>query len=151
MSSRKSLDNRNQARGRAFTDFSFISTEFVPLLNVKLRILRPSYVIKVANGKKIETDRIIRECVLELEDSLFTIDLIPFGHGSFDVIVGRDWLSKHNVEIICHEKVVRKPLASGKVLLVNGERTEESLKALRSTKSDEHKLNDITIMRHFPE
>ncbi|GJZ27937.1 reverse transcriptase domain-containing protein [Tanacetum coccineum] len=33
-------------------DFSFISTEFVPILNVKPSILRPSYVIEVANGKK---------------------------------------------------------------------------------------------------
>ncbi|GKD74005.1 putative reverse transcriptase domain-containing protein, partial [Tanacetum coccineum] len=64
----------------------FISTEFVPLLNVKPSILRPSYVIEVANGKKVEIDKIIRGCILELEDSLFTINLIPFGHGSFDVI-----------------------------------------------------------------
>ncbi|GJX82725.1 reverse transcriptase domain-containing protein [Tanacetum coccineum] len=68
-------------------NFSFVSTKFVPLLNVKPSILRPTYVIEVANGKKVETDRIIRGCFLELGYSLFTIDLIPFGHGSFDVIV----------------------------------------------------------------
>ncbi|GJV40805.1 putative reverse transcriptase domain-containing protein [Tanacetum coccineum] len=54
-------------------------------------------------------------------------DLIPFGHGSFDVILEIDWLSKHKVEIVFHEKVVRIPLASGKVLQVQGERTEENL------------------------
>nr|GFD24575.1 reverse transcriptase domain-containing protein [Tanacetum cinerariifolium] len=69
-------------------DFSFISTDFVPLLNVKPSTLRPGYVIEVANGKKVETDMIICGCILELGDSLFTIDLIPFGHGSFDIIVG---------------------------------------------------------------
>ncbi|GJT96240.1 hypothetical protein Tco_1091758 [Tanacetum coccineum] len=71
-----------------YADFSLISIEFMPLLNVKPIILRPSYVIEVSNGKKVETDRIIQDCVLELWDSLFTIDLIPFGDGSFDVIVG---------------------------------------------------------------
>ncbi|GJU22425.1 putative reverse transcriptase domain-containing protein, partial [Tanacetum coccineum] len=65
----------------------FIFTEFVPLLNVKPNIIRPGYVIEVANGKKVETDRIIRGCKLELGNFLFTIDLIPFCHGSFDVIV----------------------------------------------------------------
>ncbi|GKD00548.1 reverse transcriptase domain-containing protein, partial [Tanacetum coccineum] len=41
--------------------FSFISTEFVPLLDVKPSTLRPSYVIEVANDKKVETDRSIRD------------------------------------------------------------------------------------------
>ncbi|GKC72622.1 putative reverse transcriptase domain-containing protein, partial [Tanacetum coccineum] len=35
------------------------------------------------------------------------------GHGSFNVIVGMDWLSEHKAEILCHEKVVRIPLESG--------------------------------------
>ncbi|GKA92233.1 putative reverse transcriptase domain-containing protein, partial [Tanacetum coccineum] len=102
-------------------DFSFISTKFAPLLNVKPSIVSPGYVIEVANGKKEEVDRIIRDCKLELGNSLFTIDLIPLGHGSFDVIVGMDWLSKNKAEIVCHEKVVRIPLEGGEVLRVQGE------------------------------
>ncbi|GJU69000.1 putative reverse transcriptase domain-containing protein [Tanacetum coccineum] len=43
---------------------------------------------------------------------------IVTGHGSFDVIVGMDWLSKHKAEIVCHKKVVRIPLESGETLLV---------------------------------
>ncbi|GJS90028.1 reverse transcriptase domain-containing protein [Tanacetum coccineum] len=74
-------------------DFSFISTKFAPLLNEKPSIANPGYVIEVANGKKEEVDRIFRGCRLELGDSIFPIDLIPLGQGSFDVIVGMDWLS----------------------------------------------------------
>ncbi|GJR28662.1 putative reverse transcriptase domain-containing protein [Tanacetum coccineum] len=48
-------------------DFSFISTEFAPLLNVKPSIVNPGYVIEVADGKKVEVDRIIHDCKLELE------------------------------------------------------------------------------------
>ncbi|GJZ23697.1 putative reverse transcriptase domain-containing protein [Tanacetum coccineum] len=62
--------------------------------------LKPDYVLEVANGKKVETGRIIHGCKLELGDSMFTIDLIPFGHGSFDVIVVMDWLSRHKAEIV---------------------------------------------------
>ncbi|GKD28840.1 hypothetical protein Tco_1239618 [Tanacetum coccineum] len=39
-------------------------------------------------------------------------------HGSFDVTVGMDWLSNHQAEIICHEKVVRIPLLGGKIVVV---------------------------------
>ncbi|GKB20264.1 putative reverse transcriptase domain-containing protein [Tanacetum coccineum] len=42
-------------------DFSFISTNFAPLLNVKPSIVNPGYVIEVADGKKVEVDRIIRD------------------------------------------------------------------------------------------
>ncbi|GJX95113.1 putative reverse transcriptase domain-containing protein [Tanacetum coccineum] len=91
-------------------DFSFISTNFAPLLNVKSSIVNPGYVIEVADGKKVEVDRIIRDCKLELGNSLFIIDLIPLGHGSFDVIVGMDWFSKNKVVIVCHKKVVEIPL-----------------------------------------
>ncbi|GJY73980.1 putative reverse transcriptase domain-containing protein [Tanacetum coccineum] len=102
-------------------DFSFISTEFVSLLNVKPSIANPSYVIEIADGKKVEVNRIIRGCKLELGNSLFTIDLIPLGHGSFDVIVGMDWLSQNKPMIVYHEKVVEIPLIGGEILMVQGE------------------------------
>ncbi|GJR53704.1 putative reverse transcriptase domain-containing protein [Tanacetum coccineum] len=130
-------------------DFSFISTEFAPLLNVKPSIVNPGYVIEVADGKKVEVDRIIRDCKLELGGSLFSINLIPLGHGSFDVIVGMDWLSQHKAVIVCHEKVVEIPVEDGRILRVHGERTVGITKALKSAKEDEPKLSDISVVREF--
>ncbi|GJV50688.1 putative reverse transcriptase domain-containing protein [Tanacetum coccineum] len=43
---------------------NFISTEFAPLLNVKSSIVNPGYVIEVADGKKVEVDRIIQYVVI---------------------------------------------------------------------------------------
>ncbi|GKD92655.1 putative reverse transcriptase domain-containing protein [Tanacetum coccineum] len=80
------------------------------------------------NAIKVHQDPNI---VTELGDSLFTLDLIPFGHGSFDVIMGMDWLFRHKAEIFFHKKVVRIPLENDKVLLVRGEQTEESLKSIK--------------------
>ncbi|GJY53953.1 reverse transcriptase domain-containing protein [Tanacetum coccineum] len=102
-------------------DFSFISTKFAPILNVKPIIANPGYVIEIADGKKVEVDKIIRGCKLELRSSLFTIDLIPLGHGSFNVIVGMDWLSHNKAVIVCNEKVVEIPLVDGEILRVHGE------------------------------
>ncbi|GJU98821.1 putative reverse transcriptase domain-containing protein [Tanacetum coccineum] len=116
-------------------DFSFISTKFAPLLNVKPSIVNPGYVIEVADGKKVEVDRIIRDCKLELESSLFSINLIPLGHGSFDVIVGMDWLSQHKAVIVYHKKVVEfhidlvpgaTPIAKSPYLLAPSEMQELS-------------------------
>ncbi|GJY16454.1 putative nucleotidyltransferase, ribonuclease H [Tanacetum coccineum] len=113
--------------------------------------VNPEYVIEVADGKKVEVDRVIRDCKLELGTSLFTIDLVPLGHGSFDVIVGMDWLSEHKAEIVCHKKVVRIPLENGEILHVQGEHNSGISKALSNMKVDEQKLSDIFVVRDFIE
>ncbi|GJS07858.1 putative reverse transcriptase domain-containing protein [Tanacetum coccineum] len=130
-------------------DFSFISTEFAPLLNVKPSIVNPGYVIEVAHGKKVEVDRIICDYKLELGNSLFNINLISLGHGSFDVIVRMDWLSQNKAVIVYLEKVVEIPLEGSEILRVQGERTLGVAKALMNTKVDELKVSDISIIRDF--
>nr|GEV75016.1 putative reverse transcriptase domain-containing protein [Tanacetum cinerariifolium] len=72
------------------------------------------YEIEIANGQLVEIDKVIKGYKLEIDGHVFNIDLIPFGHGSFDVLIGMDWLSNHKAEIICHEKAVRIPLLVGK-------------------------------------
>ncbi|GJR97805.1 putative reverse transcriptase domain-containing protein [Tanacetum coccineum] len=130
-------------------DFSFISTKFAPLLNVEPCIVNPGYVIEIADGKSVEVDRIIRDCKLELGNSLFTIDLIPLGHGSFDMIVGMDWLSKNNVVIVCHEKVVEIPIKEGGILRVHGERIWKAAKALMNAKVDVPRISDLLVVQDF--
>nr|GFB08879.1 putative reverse transcriptase domain-containing protein [Tanacetum cinerariifolium] len=98
-------------------DYSFVSTTFIPLLGIEPSELGFRYEIEIASGQLVEIDRVIKGCRLEIEGRVFDIDLIPFEHGSFDVIIGIDWLSNHNTEIIFHEKVVRIPLLDGKVFL----------------------------------
>ncbi|GJU70695.1 reverse transcriptase domain-containing protein [Tanacetum coccineum] len=73
--------------------------------------------IEIASGQLVEIDKGIKGYKLEIESHVFDIELIPFGHKSFDVIIGMDWLSNYKAEIICHEKVVRIPLSDGKVPL----------------------------------
>ncbi|GJU81517.1 putative reverse transcriptase domain-containing protein [Tanacetum coccineum] len=132
-------------------DYSFVSTTFVPLLDIEPSSLGFSYEIEIASGQLVEINKVIRGCKLEIEGHTFDIDLIPFGHGSFDVIIGMDWLSRHRAEIVCHERVVRIPLPHGEMLRVYGERPEEKVKRLMSAKAEEPKLEDIAIIRNFSE
>ncbi|GJS49784.1 putative reverse transcriptase domain-containing protein [Tanacetum coccineum] len=131
-------------------DYSFISTNFLPLINMKPSVISPGYEIEIASGVKVETNNIIRGCRLELEGHTFIIDLIPFGYGSFDVIVGMDWLSKLRAKIVCYEKIIQIPLSNGDILEVHGERPEGNLKQLKTMKVNEPKLKDIPVVREFP-
>ncbi|GJY97170.1 putative reverse transcriptase domain-containing protein [Tanacetum coccineum] len=85
--------------------------------------------------------------VTEIEGRDFDIELIPFGHGSFDVIIGMDWLSNYKAKIISHEKVVRIPLPDGNVHRVLGERPEEKARFLMGV----NKQEEIVVVRDFPE
>ncbi|GJS76859.1 putative reverse transcriptase domain-containing protein [Tanacetum coccineum] len=129
------------------TDYSFVSTTFIPLLGLEPSDLGFRYEIEIASGQLVEIDKVIKGCKLEIEGHVFDIDLIPFGHGSFDVIIGMDWLSNYKAEIICHEKVVRIPLPDGKVLRVLGERPKEKTRFLMGVKKQE----EIVVVRDFPE
>ncbi|GKD72767.1 putative reverse transcriptase domain-containing protein [Tanacetum coccineum] len=108
-------------------DYSFVSTTFIPMLDIEPINLGFSYRIEITIRQLIEINKVIRGCKLEIEGHTFDIDLIPFGHRSFDVIVGMDWLSMHKAEFICHEKVVRIPLPYREMLKVLGERPEEKV------------------------
>ncbi|GJU30742.1 putative reverse transcriptase domain-containing protein [Tanacetum coccineum] len=70
-------------------DYSFISTKFLPLINMKPSVISPGYEIEIASGVIVETNKIIRGGRLKLEGHTFIIDLIPFGYGSLDVKIYR--------------------------------------------------------------
>nr|GEY10245.1 putative reverse transcriptase domain-containing protein [Tanacetum cinerariifolium] len=93
------------------------------------------YEVEIASGKLEKINKVIKNCKIEIEGHVFDIDLIPFRHGSFDVILGMDWLSNHKAEIICHEKVVRIPILDGKVLKVLGENPNKKMRQLNSAKA----------------
>ncbi|GKF27584.1 putative reverse transcriptase domain-containing protein [Tanacetum coccineum] len=128
-------------------DYSFVSTTFIPLLGLEPSDLGFKYEIEIASRQLVEIYKVVKGCKLEIEGHVFDIDLISFGHGSFDVIISMDWLSNYKAEIVCHKKVVRIPLTDGKVLRVLGERPEEKARFLMGVKKQE----EIVVVRDFPE
>ncbi|GKA46148.1 putative reverse transcriptase domain-containing protein [Tanacetum coccineum] len=61
--------------------------------------------------------------------------------GSFNVIIGMDWLSKYHAKILCDEKVVHIPI-DGETLIIRAQVMEKN--------SDEKRLEDIPVVREFP-
>nr|GEZ51583.1 putative reverse transcriptase domain-containing protein [Tanacetum cinerariifolium] len=82
---------------------------------------------------------------------MFKIDLLPTRLGSFDVIVGMDWLSYHRAVIVCYEKIVYIPLPNGEILEIHGEKPKKDPKSLSCIKADEVRLDNIHTVCDFPE
>ncbi|GJR94777.1 putative reverse transcriptase domain-containing protein [Tanacetum coccineum] len=117
---------------------SFVSTTFSALLDVI-----PS-IHELADGRISETNIVLRGYTLGLLGHPFNIDLMLVELGSFDVIIGMDWLTDHHAVIVCDEKIVRIPYGD-KVLIV------QVMKKETEDKSEEKRLEDVPIVRYFPE
>ncbi|GJY08072.1 putative reverse transcriptase domain-containing protein [Tanacetum coccineum] len=64
--------------------------------------------------------------------------------GSFDVIIGMDWLANHHAVIVCDEKIVRIPYGDkGLIVQVTKKETEDKLEKKR--------LEDVPTVWDFPE
>ncbi|GJX02316.1 reverse transcriptase domain-containing protein [Tanacetum coccineum] len=103
-------------------DRSFISSTFSEHLNVTPTALDTGYDVELADGKSLTATTILRGCTLNLQNHTFKIDLLPIEIGSFDVIIGMDWMSKHRAIVVCYEKYIRIPYGND-VLIVRGERS----------------------------
>ncbi|GJU53779.1 putative reverse transcriptase domain-containing protein [Tanacetum coccineum] len=101
-------------------DRSFVSSTFSALLDVAPSTLDTSYAIVLADERILETNVVLRGCTLGLLGHPFDIDLMPVELGSFDIIIGMDWLAKYHALIVYDEKVVRIPYGD-EVLIIQGD------------------------------
>nr|GEY32227.1 reverse transcriptase domain-containing protein [Tanacetum cinerariifolium] len=100
---------KKQNVAKTGADRSFISTAFSSLVNIDLTPLGSSYDVELADGKMVGIYTIIRGCTINFQNHPFNIDLMPVELGSFDVIIGMDWLRRCHAVIVCDDKLVQIP------------------------------------------
>ncbi|GJS80437.1 putative reverse transcriptase domain-containing protein [Tanacetum coccineum] len=125
-----------------------------------------AYMLKDRNAQ--QDPNVVTGCTLTLLNQPFEIDLMPIKLGSFNVVIGLDWLSKYHAKIHCDEKVVHIPI-NGETLIIRGDRSKTRLNLIScikteryisrgcqvfmiqvmEKKSDEKKLEDIPIVKEF--
>ncbi|GKB77948.1 putative reverse transcriptase domain-containing protein [Tanacetum coccineum] len=128
-----------------------------------------SYEVELADGKVVSTNNVLKGCTLNLVNHLFKIDLMPIELGTFDIIIGMDWLVKHDAVIVCGEKVDRIPYGN-ETLTVEGDKCSSRLKVISCIKAckyiergchlflahvtenkpKEKRLEDVPIIHNFP-
>ncbi|GJU69252.1 reverse transcriptase domain-containing protein [Tanacetum coccineum] len=112
-------------------DRSFISLSIASKLNIPSITIDTFYNIEMADGNLVSTNTIIKGYTLTLVNQPFEIDLMPIKLGSFDVVIGMDWLSKYHAKILCDEKVVHIPIN------------------VVEKKVDEKRLEDFSVVKEF--
>ncbi|GJZ93061.1 putative reverse transcriptase domain-containing protein [Tanacetum coccineum] len=129
-------------------DRSFISTAFSSLINIAPTLLENSYNVKLADGKIVGVDTIMRGYTLNFLNQPFNIDLMPVELGSFNIIIGMDWLRKYHAVIVCDEKLVRIPYGN-ETLIFRGnksnDRRESWLTIISCSKAQEYMAKGCQI------
>ncbi|GJW90787.1 reverse transcriptase domain-containing protein [Tanacetum coccineum] len=151
-------------------DKSFVSISLASMLNIPSITLDTTYDIEMADGNLVGTNTVIQGCALILLNQPFKIDIMPIKLGSFDVVIGMDWLSKYHARIICDEKFIHIPIDGGTLIIRDDQsknrlsltsciKTERYISRgyqvfvaqVMEKKSAEKRLEDIRVVREFPE
>nr|GFB49428.1 putative reverse transcriptase domain-containing protein [Tanacetum cinerariifolium] len=88
---------------------SFVSTAFSSQFDIVPTVLDHDYAVELADGRIVAVNTVIRSCTLNFLNHPFNIDLMLVEMGSFDVIIGMDWLSRYQAVIVCADRIVRIP------------------------------------------
>ncbi|GJQ92575.1 putative reverse transcriptase domain-containing protein [Tanacetum coccineum] len=159
-------------------DRSFVSTTFSSQIDITPSTLDHYYDVELADGRIIGLNTILKGCTLNFLNHQFNINLMPVELGSFDAIIGMDWLAKHQAVIACAEKIVRIPWKN-KTLIIHGDGSTQgnvtrlniisctkTLKYMEKgfpiflahitakeieDKSEKKRLEDVPIVQDFPE
>ncbi|GJY42241.1 putative reverse transcriptase domain-containing protein [Tanacetum coccineum] len=115
------------------SDRSFVDTRFSSMLNIKPVKIGASYEVELADERVVSTNAVLKGCTLNLVNHI-EIDLMPIELGTFNVIIGKDWLAKHDVVIVCGEKVIRIPCGN-KMLIVESDKGVSRLKVISYIKA----------------
>nr|GFA05585.1 putative reverse transcriptase domain-containing protein [Tanacetum cinerariifolium] len=127
-------------------DKSFMSTAFSSLININPSTLDYSYDVKLADGQIIGVNTVIRGCTLNFLNHPFNIDLIPVELGSFDIIIGVDWLTTYHAVIVCDEKIVRVPFGNETLIIwCDGSNNRTRLNIISCTKTRKYLLKGYPV------
>ncbi|GJV65955.1 putative reverse transcriptase domain-containing protein [Tanacetum coccineum] len=115
------------------------------LIDIAPTLLENSYDVELVDGKIVRVDTIIRGCTLNFLNHPFNIDLMPVELGSFDVIIGMDWLRRESRLTIISCSKAHEYMAKGfQIFLAQISAKKEE------DKSEGKKLKDVSIVQDFP-
>nr|GEU54116.1 putative reverse transcriptase domain-containing protein [Tanacetum cinerariifolium] len=135
-------------------DRSFVSTAFSSLIDIIPTTLDDSYDVELANDRITGVNTTIQGCTLNLLNHPFNINLMPVELGSFDAIIGMDWLSLYHTVIVCDEKIVYVSFGN-ETLIIRGDGSnhgsESRLSIISCTKTQKGEATSgCTSCSRFP-
>ncbi|KAF5772019.1 putative nucleotidyltransferase, Ribonuclease H [Helianthus annuus] len=151
-------------------DKSFVDNKFCELLRLLVKALSVKYEVELADGTMDTVSTVLDGCVISIRNHTFPLSLLPFKLAGFDIVLGMDWLSRNQAQIVCNKKQVVIKTPSGEPLTIQGDTQHglpeqvTMLKASRCLKKgcviymaqvtigkEKPKIEDIPVISDYPE
>ncbi|XP_027151875.1 uncharacterized protein LOC113751928 [Coffea eugenioides] len=151
---------------------SFVNPSFMSGIDVQPVRLPYDLEVRTPMGnKKVTTNLTYRNCEFWIGERKMLVDLISLDIKGYDVIIGMDFLGHHHAKLDCREKIVEFCIPGEATLrldvkgrlassaMVSGIRARKMLSKgaqgflafLINTPRDQVKLEDVPVVRDFPD
>ena len=109
---------------------SFIAPSVVGKCSLKAVKQDIGWQVELASGAKVSTDSLVQQCKLDLGEFTTSVDLRVIPLGSYDIVLGMDWLGSHRASIDCRRKIIQCKDDQGKDIEIAGIQRPISLRMI---------------------
>ncbi|KAM0038166.1 putative nucleotidyltransferase, Ribonuclease H [Helianthus debilis subsp. tardiflorus] len=102
-------------------DKSFVDQKFCKLLNMPIKTLDVKYEVELADGTIETVSTVLEACEMSIKNHSFPLSLLPFKLAGFNIVLGMDWLSRNQAQIICGKRHIVLKTPSGESLTIRGD------------------------------
>ena len=99
---------------------SYISPKLVEKCKLPVEKFESSWLVQLATGAKRKVTCFVKKCAVVMDqfETFVKLNVLPLG--SYDILIGMDWLEKHKVILNCYDKIFTCISNDGKSISVKG-------------------------------
>jgi len=83
---------------------SYVSPSIAENCELRLNTFKKPWMVQLATGTKRKVVNYVKDCEIFMNSFKMQVELNVLQLGSYDVLIGMDWLEKHRVVLNCFEK-----------------------------------------------
>ena len=125
---------------------SFIAASCVKELGLEVETMENSLHVSSPLGTRVSVDLICRDCELEISGILLTVDLRVMDMSEFDVILGMDWLTAHQVVIDCDHRRVTTYTQDDVYVMFQGDKHDVLPQAMYDSRGQGHLMGCLASL-----
>ena len=99
---------------------SYIAPKIVEKCKLSVDKFENSWLVHLAIGAKRKVTCFVKECALVMDKFEIVVKLNVFPLGSYDLLIGMDWLEQHRVILNCYDKTFTCLNSDEKLVSVKG-------------------------------
>ena len=99
---------------------SYISPKLVEKYKLPVEKFENSWLVQLATGAKRKVNCFVKKCAVVMDqfETIVKLNVLPLG--SYDILIGMDWLEQHRVILNCYDKTFTCINKYGKPISIKG-------------------------------